>query len=238
LTRLQLIVPCYNPDEGWVETLAAKYHELQAAIPGVEMGITVVDDGSVKGTDSGSINKLKVSIPDLSWISYSPNRGKGFALRQGVAGASADYYIYTDIDFPYTTESMKAIFTGLLNGADVVVGIRAAEYYDKVPPRRVFISKLLKKFIRNLLNIETTDTQCGLKGFNNKGRQVFLSTDINRFLFDMQFVMYASHTKGLVLKTQTVYSRPGIIFSHMNYKVLIGETFNLVRLVLFQNKKN
>jgi len=71
-----------------------------------------------------------------------------------------------------------------------------------------------------------------LKGFNQKGRVIFLETTIDRFLFDMQFVKFVSRDKSLVIKPQVVYCRPGIVFSHMNYKVLLRESWNFIRLII------
>ena len=235
---LHIIVPCYNPDPGWEKTLVDKFVELQNALPGTAIELSIVNDGSIKGVDAASFNFIKTSIPAVRWISYPENKGKGYALRYGVKDAEGDYFIYTDIDFPYTIQSMVDIYFDLVNGADIVAGIRESEYYNKVPKMRVIISKFVKKLIRNLLNSQITDTQCGLKGFNKRGREIFLETSINRFLFDMQFIMLASQNKTLIMRPQIVYSRPGIIFSHMHYKILFGESLNFIKLILFNKNEN
>jgi len=229
---LHIIVPCYNPDGGWDKTIVEKFSELRSSLPGTELKLTLVNDGSIKGFENRNIKYLQSEIESFHLVSYPENKGKGYALRQGIEAADGDYFIYTDIDFPYTIESMAAIYDDLQNGADVVVGIREREYYEKVPPRRVIISKMVKKLIRYLLKTQITDTQCGLKGFNNKGKEIFLKTSINRFLFDMEFVKLASGDKNTVVKPQRVFSRPGIVFSHMNYKVLLGESFNFLKLFI------
>jgi|SRR6185437_1223442 len=232
---LNIIVPCYNPDTGWEMIVVEKFNELKAALPGTKIKMILVNDGSVTGVDEAMINYIKSRIEPFQVIEYHENKGKGYALRQGVKTADGDFYIYTDIDFPYTIQSMAEIFRCLLNGADVVVGIRESEYYSKVPVRRVIISKLVKSLIRYLLSTPITDTQCGLKGFNRKGRSIFLQTTINRFLFDMQFVKLASNNKSISVRPQIVYARPGIVFSHMNYKMLLGESVNFIRLISLSN---
>ena len=229
---LSLIVPCYNPDPGWEKIVIEKFEAFKTQLPDSELKLTIVNDGSISGIDENNIKYLRENIPAMQWLSYQENKGKGYALRQGVKSSEGDYYLYTDIDFPYTTESIIDVYKDLVQGADIVVGIREDEYYYKVPAKRVVISKFVKKLIKYLLNTAITDTQCGLKGFNQKGREVFLKTTINRFLFDMEFVKYASQTKGLVIKPQVVYSRPGIVFSHMNYRALMGEMFSFMGLFL------
>ena len=70
-----------------------------------------------------------------------------------------------------------------------------------------------------LLRIPTDDTQCGLKGFNQVGREVFLSTTIQRYLFDLEFIFLAAQ-KNLRIATEEVQLRPDVILSKMNWKKL------------------
>jgi len=236
IPKLHFIIPCYNPDEGWEYIIVEKYLELKNRLTSAEIGFVIVNDGSTYGVDKGIIDFLNSRISNLQLIQCKRNHGKGYALRKGVEALKGDYFIYTDIDFPYTIESIITIYNRLIEGADVVIGIREPSYYKKVPMRRAIISKGVKKLIKYLLKTDITDTQCGLKGFNEKGKQVFLRTTINRFLFDMQFVQIASHEPSLNLKLQTVYTREGVLFSHMNAKVLLGESFNFLKLIFLPKK--
>jgi glycosyltransferase involved in cell wall biosynthesis len=235
--HLHIVVPCYNPSDGWERTLAERFLHFQAMIPETKMLLTVVNDGSLHDVSGEKIKYLEQNIPGFKWVSYPQNMGKGYALRQGVAAAEGDYFIYTDIDFPYTLGSMKEIFETLKSGADVAAGVRESDYYADVPVRREIISKVLKKMIKYLLRIPITDTQCGLKGFNKKGREVFLKTSINRFLFDMEFLQMSFNNPALKVKPVTVFPRPDIVFSKMNYKILVKEVFNFIKLANPLNSK-
>lgn len=228
--QLHIIVPCFNPAVGWEKELAERFAQFREMIPEAELLLTVVNDGSEKGITDAQVQFLKDAYKNFHWISYPQNKGKGFALRQGVAAAEGDFFIYTDIDFPYTLNSMMEIYNTLKTGADVAVGVRESNYYLEVPLRREIISKVLKKLIKYLLRIPIIDTQCGLKGFNKNGKEVFLKTMINRFLFDMEFVQMSFNSPGLKVKPVTVFPRPDIVFSKMNYKVLVKEIFNFISL--------
>ena len=231
---LYIIVPFYNPDPGWEILICDRFDELVKALPEVDIKFALVNDGSTSGYNEKIADTLKSSIPALTLTGYANNKGKGYAIRYGLKDARADYFIYTDVDFPYTLESMLSVYNDLLNNADIVAGIRQTDYYEKLPAKRVFISKLVKYLIKHLLHTEITDTQCGLKGFNNRGRQVFLQTTLNGFLFDMEFIKLASANKNLILKPRIVCPKHDISFSHMNYKILIRETFNFIRLIFFR----
>lgn len=157
--------------------------------------------------------------------------GKGYALREGVKVADAQCVIYTDIDFPYEEASLLEVARHLLRGeADVVAGVRDDGYYAGVPADRRRISRFLRWMLRTFLRLRITDTQCGLKGFNQAGRTIFLQTTINRFLFDLEFIFLASRNAGLRLKPVQATLKPGIVFSHVSLRVLGREGWNFLRV--------
>jgi glycosyltransferase involved in cell wall biosynthesis len=225
---LDIILPCYNPPTGWVPQLMAALAEVQAAIGGeAEITLILVNDGSRTGIGQHDLAQLQAALPRLQYIAYMPNYGKGHALRQGVAQARGDFQIYTDIDFPYTTASLVAVWTALsVTGADIAAGVRDADYYRHVPPIRRFISKVLRWMLGTFLRTTIADTQCGLKGFNAQGKQLFLQTRIKRFLFDLEFIFLASNAPAIRLLPVDVQLKPGIEFSKARLGILLRESIN------------
>jgi glycosyltransferase involved in cell wall biosynthesis len=232
--RLDIILPCYNPPIGWAENVVQSAHTVQAQLgQGVSLTVILVNDGSQKGITEQDIQVLKEGLAAFEYVTYTQNRGKGFALRKGVAAARGDLHIYTDIDFPYTTQSLQNVFALLQNGeAEVVAGVRDEKYYDHVPGPRRRISKILRWMLRTFLRLKVTDTQCGLKGFNPKGREIFLQTRIDRFLFDLEFVFLASNEKKTRLLPAQVELRPGIEFSKARMGILARESVNFLWIFL------
>ena len=220
---IDLVLPCYNPAKDWASIILANYQALRAALPDYRLRLFLVNDGSKQVLDEAEIQALSQQIPDFQYIHYEPNRGKGYALRQGVQACDSAYTIYTDVDFPYTSASFLSIVHALEAGEDVVVGLRNQGYYAQAPLVRRWISKLLRFLIRLFLRIPITDTQGGLKGFSARGREVFLRTSIDRYLFDLEFVFLAAREKGLRLSGIEVNLRPDIIFSRMNWRILLQE---------------
>ncbi len=78
-----------------------------------------------------------------------------------------------------------------------------------------------------------SDTQCGLKGFNTNGKEIFLKTTIDRYLFDFEFIFQCSRKKSILLKTVPVQLKDNVVFSNMKLKILMQESLNLIR-VLFR----
>jgi glycosyltransferase involved in cell wall biosynthesis len=229
---LDIVLPCYNPLPDWEKRIVDTVQALEKRLNGVEVFLFIVNDGSSKSIAPEAFAYIQKNISNFYFLEYKKNRGKGYALRQGVAATKNDICIYTDIDFPYEIESFLTIFETLKKGVDIAIGVRETNYYQHVPKIRVWISKTLKWLIRNFLRLPVSDTQCGLKGFNRKGKKIFLETTIDRYLFDLEFVFLAAKQKTLNLKPVVVNLRSGIIFSNMNFKILAQEGRSFMKIFI------
>jgi glycosyltransferase involved in cell wall biosynthesis len=163
-------------------------------------------------------------------IENSKNLGKGFTVRAGVKSAKSDYFIFTDIDFPFEIDSLVRVFEALKNGADVVCGERK-KYQTQLQPIRKFFSFGSHILNRWILRLPFRDTQGGLKGFNQRGREVFLACKIDRYLFDTEFILRVLKRKDLTMQQVTIFARPDILLTEMSLKILKKELFNLFLLV-------
>lgn len=229
--RLNVIVPCYNPAEDGVHIMAQHFTGFKQSLAGLleEVGLIVVNDGSTCPHAEAFFAALVACLPQVQLISYTENKGKGYALRQGVAHSDADIHLITDADFPYTLESMQRVVENVLEKGGVVAGNRNTTYYSNVPPFRRRLSKLFRWVLRRLIRQPIDDSQCGLKAFDNSGKKIFLETTINRFLFDLEFLMLLH--KRVSISPVRVEPREGIKFSTISWKVLVVEAGNLLRLM-------
>lgn len=211
----------------------AAMRQLEQLVPDVSWRVLVVNDGSPRGVTDADVALLRRELPAFEYLAYPVNRGKGHALRYGVAQATAPLVLFTDIDFPYEETSVAAVLAVLRRAeADVAVGARDASYYAKVPAGRVLISKLLRRATRHLLGLAVSDTQAGLKGFNQRGRAFFLQTTIDRYLFDLEFIFLASRAAAaLRVVPVSVRLKPGVVFSTMNPRILLTESRSFARLL-------
>lgn len=228
-TTLDIIIPCYNPPVNWEKELCNNFLALKKKLKEIEVNLILINDGSSQKLNIDLITK---TIPPINYINYNENRGKGYALRKGVEISDAENIIFTDIDFPYELESVVNIFNTLQTNIDVALGHRDANYYKKTPFIRMIISKTFRYLLKLFLNLKATDTQCGLKGFNRKGKEEFLKTTIDRFLFDLEFVKRCSQRKDLNIKAVPVTLKDGVIFSQMNFKILAGEFLNFLMVLI------
>ena len=198
----------------------------------------LVNDGSKSGIRVEDIQLLEKEIGSFTYIDSPLNQGKGGALRDAVRQTTGKWVIYTDADYPYLIQNAVDMFHLLsTDAADVVVGVRDEQYYDQLPLGRKIFSLSLK--VMNYLffpQLKVKDTQSGLKGFNQKGKDVFLKTRIPAFLFDMEFLVLASKKPDVRIQWIYVQAREGIVFSTMRAKTILTELFNFAS-ILFRREK-
>ena len=230
-TPLHLVIPCYNPPVGWAGRLVERCRALQERMPEVAWQYTVVNDGSSVPIAEADRQLVMNGLANVNWLEHPINKGKGAALRTGVATGQG-LFLFTDVDLPYTLDSMAAACRALLGGAHVVLGHRRTDYYDRVPWARRVISKTFRWVLRRVMRFPISDTQCGLKGFDAMGREVFLATTIDRFLFDMEFVMLVSRRTDLRVELIDAQLDEGVRFSRMDIRILLRESANFLKVLL------
>lgn len=233
--KLDLVIPLYNPASGWEIKFVSKFGELvDRYFAGNKdfINLVLVNDGSPRNFTDKEINYLKEQIPHIIIVNYQENKGKGHALRQGVQSSVTDYCVYSDYDFPFGLDIIHSMYEELVNGADVVTGSRlTGNYFGSLPFKRKLVSRGLVIFNKYFLSLPVYDTQAGIKGFNKYGKAMFLKTTINRFLFDMEFVLLSSRVKGMVIKPLDVRITVDTVLSDFGIKVLKQEFTNLLQIV-------
>ena len=197
----------------------------------------IVNDGSKTGIRPEDIALLAREIKSFTYIDSPVNQGKGGALRDAVRQTTGKWVIYTDADYPYLIHNAVDMFRLLSSdSADIVVGVRDEQYYDQLPLGRKIFSLSLK--VMNYLffpQLKVKDTQSGLKGFNQKGKELFLKTRIPAFLFDMEFLVLASKNPDIRIQWIYVQARKGIVFSTMRAKTILTELVNFTTILFRSN---
>src|SRR5207244_6039364 len=115
-------------------------------------------------------------------ISYRPNRGKGYAVRRGLAAARGQWRIFTDVDLAYSFDDVERLAEALGGGADVAIASRLHPQSRLSVPshllayayRRHVQSLVFSAVVRALLPLSQRDTQAGLKGMSARAAQQIL----------------------------------------------------------------
>lgn len=187
--KVSLVIPAYNESKiiaDTIRTVSSKLAELAE-----DYEVVIIDDGSSDNT-AAVVENCGDSRVRLE--RYTPNHGKGRAVRVGVLAAKGDVILCTDADLAYGVDVFAAILEKFASGnMDLVIGSRriAPNGYKNYPPIRLLTSKcfgLLVKMVSGLVY----DTQCGIKGYRREAaRKIFSKCTIDGFSFDFEVLMRA-----------------------------------------------
>lgn len=118
--KLSLIVPIYN-EKPTATILLDRLLALQ--VPGFEKEIVIVESGSTDGTRE--IVAGYAGRPGVRVIHEDKPRGKGAAVRTGLAAVTGDVIAVQDADLEYEPEEYPRLLEPITAGrADVVLGSR------------------------------------------------------------------------------------------------------------------
>ena len=187
--RLSVVVPAYNEATRIGRTLERIGAFTATLSGGAEL--IVVDDGSGDGT---SEVVRGAAPPGLRLMRLDRNRGKGAALRAGVAASSGSEILICDADLSTPVEEYDRLRPHLAE-CDVVLGSRAladSRITQRQPWHREAMGKMFNRLVRWLVIDGFRDTQCGFKLLDgDTGRALFADMFIDRFAFDVELVWLA-----------------------------------------------
>lgn len=158
--------------------------------------VIVVDDGS-SDTTAAVVRAHAVNDPCVSLISYPRNRGKGHAVRTGLAVARGRYVFFTDADLSTPPDEIQPAVE-LLATHDVVVGTRARPSSQLVERQRWYREGMGRAFnllLKTLGLARIPDTQCGFKGFRGQILPALLAElRVDGFAFDVEMLAVADRS--------------------------------------------
>lgn len=186
---LTVVIPAYNEERRLGATLAAVRRHLDAS--GASWELLVCDDGSTDGT-ADLVRPLAAADPRVQLLRGLVNRGKGHAVRRGVAASSGRRVAFCDADLATPIDELALLHDRLDAGFAAAIGSRAGRD-NRVEvtqhPVRVLLGRLGNRLIQLLAVPEITDTQCGFKMFDgDKARRAFARARIDGWGFDVEIL--------------------------------------------------
>jgi dolichyl-phosphate beta-glucosyltransferase len=191
-TRLSVVVPAFN-EEGRLPTTLdriAGYIAGQAHLLPAE--VVVVDDGSGDATAriaegfSGPVG-LSVRV-----VRLGRNRGKGAAVRAGLAESRGAWVLVSDADLATPIEELGALFA---SGAALAVGSRGIKrelIVRRQPLPRDTLGRVFNLALRALGLTSLHDTQCGFKLLEGQlARRLAGELRLDGFAFDVELLARA-----------------------------------------------
>jgi dolichyl-phosphate beta-glucosyltransferase len=206
--KASLVIPAYNEGKRIEACLRDVAAWARSRPGGWDWEIVLVDDGSVDSTAALARRSAKEEKLDLVLVSYEANRGKGAAIRAGVAVCSGDPVLISDTDLS-TPLSEWAKLAERLPTHPVVIGSRALEE-ALVRKRQAFHRVLLGRAGNKLIQLFAVpgiqDTQCGFKLFRGKvARELFRQAHVRRFAWDVEILYLARRQDYAIAEVPVVW---------------------------------
>ncbi|MBI1979153.1 MAG: glycosyltransferase family 2 protein [Elusimicrobia bacterium] len=190
---ISIVIPAYNEEKKIEQDLQMVNSFFQEQTSPYEL--IVVNDGS-KDHTLEKIEKVRSGMPSLKILSDPINRGKGYAVRQGILASQGDYVLFADAGGCVPYNELKKGLKLLQDGYDVAMGSRVLAD-SKILAKQKFYRQIGGKcfwyIVRYFLGIKgIKDTQCGFKIFKREAAaKIFALQRVNGFMFDVEWVLNA-----------------------------------------------
>ena len=184
---LSLVIPFYNPGHRLASHVQAVVDALRTER--VTFEVIAVSDGSTDGSPASIAGIHHVRVVELA-----ENRGKGAALRVGLAQGRGRYLGFIDGDGDIPARQLSHFLAAIRAGdPDVVLGSKLHPGSDVVyPPLRRLYSSGYRQLTRLLFRLPTRDTQTGIKLIRRETLAAVLPKMIEkRFAFDLELLVVA-----------------------------------------------
>lgn len=195
-----IIIPSYNEGERLPATLDRILSYIK--LKGWDAEIIVVNDGSQDNTSELALAYAE-RHPEVRVLQNPGNRGRGYSVRNGVMHARGSVVIYTDADLSSPIEESAKLFAELAAGADVAIGSRWLEpnlQTQRQPLYRQMLGRVFNFLMRNILELDIRDTECGFKAFTHASAISLIPVlRMDHWGMDSE-LLYVAKKRGLVLK--------------------------------------
>ena len=212
--NVSIVIPAYNEAlriGATLETVAA--HAAAGSFYASSYEVFVVCDGCRDATEQVA-RRFADRLP-LRVVSYPVNRGKGYAVRQGVALSTGRVVAFMDADGATPVRELEGLAQPILrNQAPIVIGSRRAKGARLTVPQplhRRVLGRAFALHTRLVLKMPVQDTQCGFKAFRGDvARDLFAALQCDGFAFDLELLAQAQARGLRVLELGVEWQeRPG-----------------------------
>jgi glycosyltransferase involved in cell wall biosynthesis len=225
---LSVIVPAYN-ESGTIEAMARRLRELPLALE-----IIAIDDASTDGTGAVLDRLAQGGLVDRV-VHHPVNRGKGAALRSGIAAATGDVIVVQDADLEYDPADLLALLKPIRAGrADAVYGSR----FQGGPHRVLFfwhmVGNQFLTFLSNMFtNLNLTDMESCYK-MVRADLMKRLPLTSNRFGFEVEITARLAQAKARIWEMPISYDgRTYAEGKKISWRDGLAAVFHIVRYNLF-----
>jgi glycosyltransferase involved in cell wall biosynthesis len=190
---LSAVLPVYNGGDEIVDNVAIIRRVLAEGLPGEEIEVIVVSDGSIDAT----AERLLAARDDLGVrvIHYDRNLGKGYAVKTGALASQGEWVAFVDADLDLDPAAVPR-FVEVARRENLDAAIGSKRHPDSVvhyPRSRRVASWSYQQLNRVLFRLDVRDTQVGLKVLNRRVvDDVVPLLLVKQFAFDLELLAVAT----------------------------------------------
>jgi dolichyl-phosphate beta-glucosyltransferase len=193
-TVLDIVIPAFNEAGRLPASLERIGQHLSSSSRWLDARLIVVDDGSSDDTARAAGAVELPSRVSLQLLSHEKNRGKGAAVRTGLAATAAALVLITDADLAAPIEELDRL--AATAGENVmVIGSRALQrelIFVRQPAYRDLMGRTFNLLVRALLVPDIRDTQCGFKLLPGRlARSLATVQRLDGFAYDVELLLLA-----------------------------------------------
>jgi glycosyltransferase involved in cell wall biosynthesis len=190
--KYSIVIPAFNETARIPATLRAVIACIRENAWDAE--VIVVNDGSTDSTAQLVLDMAR-EAPEIRLLENPGNRGKGYAVRNGILHALGDIVMFTDSDLSAPMNEAERLFAAIAGGADIAIGSRwlaSSRQTHRQPLYRQFFGRCFNAVCRMVMRLPFADTQCGFKAFTRAAAQtIFQLQTIERWGFDPEILFIA-----------------------------------------------
>jgi len=197
---LTVIVPAYN-EAATVEIALRRLREVP-----LRLEIIVVNDSSTDGTREILEQLLEKRLVDRV-IHHDKNRGKGAAIRSGIAAATGDAVVVQDADLEYDPQDLPALLLPIRSRqADAVYGSRFQGGPHRVLYFWHYVGNRVLTLLSNMFtNLNLTDLETCYKLVRTELIKKLPLTS-NRFGFEVEITARLAQARARIWEIPISYS--------------------------------
>ncbi len=158
--------------------------------------IICVDDGNTDATYKEASKAAKKFPKKIRVVGYKKNRGKGHAVRYGMAQAKGDIIGFVDAGIELNPNGISLLLEHFMwYEADIIVGSKRHPASKVVYPwQRRILSIGYQLLVRVLFGLKVRDTQVGMKFFRREVLdKVLPRLLVKAFAFDIEMLSVANY---------------------------------------------
>jgi dolichyl-phosphate beta-glucosyltransferase len=203
LAFLSIVIPAYNEENRLPATLA-RLDSYIAKAPWGEAEVLIVDDGSTDGTAALVEDFANIS-PAVRLVRNPGNRGKGYAVRNGMLAARGEWVLFSDADLSTPIEEVEKLIAKVREAnAAGAIGSRALDRKLVTVHQsafREYSGRFFNLVMRLITGLPYADTQCGFKLFRRDvAHEVFSRVRIPGFGFDVEALFIAQLRRHTIVE--------------------------------------